>query len=121
MPLDLVGYDPVVRDAFAVMPAAMLTLFFFAAIKGCILYFDVEDLQGILARIIALPFAEASKRKQRLPLAVRYFTAIAYLEITFAFTTFHTARCFIIDNTSRTFRRYGCQGFIDNFIQRRRR
>ena len=56
LPLDLVGYDPVVRDGFAVMPAAMLTVLIFVAIKGCVLSLGFEDLQDSLARLVAWPF-----------------------------------------------------------------
>jgi EAL domain-containing protein (putative c-di-GMP-specific phosphodiesterase class I) len=59
LPLDLVGYDPVVRDGFAVMPAAMLTLLVFVAIKGCLLSLGFGDLQASLARLIVWPFANA--------------------------------------------------------------
>lgn len=57
LPLDLVGYDPVVRDGFAVMPAAMLTLLVFVAIKGCLLSLGFGDLQAGLAKLIVWPFA----------------------------------------------------------------
>lgn len=56
LPLDLVGYDPVVRDGFAVMPAAMLTVILFVAIKGCLLFLGFGDLQTSLARLIVWPF-----------------------------------------------------------------
>ncbi len=60
LPLDLVGYDPVVRDGFTVMPAAMLTVLIFVAIKGLVLVLGFDDLQDSLAKMIAWPFFNIS-------------------------------------------------------------
>lgn len=56
LPFDIVGHDPVVRDVFTVMPAAVATIFFFGMVRSLFVCFDIADLHETARNLLAAPF-----------------------------------------------------------------
>ena len=59
MPLQGLNNDPVVGDVFSVMPAGMLTILVFAAVKAALIALDVTSASELLGRVLATPFQGA--------------------------------------------------------------
>jgi len=59
LPMEMVGHDPIVRDVFTVMPAAVVTIGLSGVARGVLVACGIIDLHDVVQGLLTLPFRDA--------------------------------------------------------------